>query len=432
MKMNLVQRWSLGVAVIGTIGVGSICSAQAFNLYTMTDLGTLGGDFSEANDINEVGQIVGRSNTTDGKQRGFVWQNGTMTDLGDLGTGYSDAYKINESGQIVGSSYDIIGDRGDRGFLWQNGTMTDLRTLGGQESNPTDINESGQIVGSSRTADGNYHAFLWENGTITDLNTLSDDINFSYPSGINNAGQITVNTYESGYQRRRSFLWQNGTRTYLSSLGDNSTQISDINESGQIIGGSNVNGSNRAFLWQNGESIYLGSVGGDSGVSDINDAGQIIGTSRTTDRQTVFLWQNGTMIDLLALRGIYGEAKQINEAGQVLGNYGIEMLDSKPFLWEKGKAVDLQNLIDPNSGWDYLSATKINNKGQIIGSGYFNGESRAFLMNPTDIIIDPEAIPEPIPEPSSIIGSILGIGTLVTTARRRQKSKVKPLPKVRN
>jgi probable HAF family extracellular repeat protein len=201
--------------------------------------------------------------------------------------------------------------------------------------------------------------------------------------------------------------------TDLGTLGGDRSFASNINESGQIVGDSETaDGKTRGFLWQNGTMTDLGTLGGYfSSARDINESGQIVGDS---DGQA-FLWQNGAMTDLLPVRGFSSSVININDAGQVLGSYE-RYFTNDPFLWENGKAVDLRNLIAPNSGWDDLYAIKLNNKGQIIGNGIFQGQTRAFIMNPTDQIIDPE----PIPEPSTIIGSILGIGTLVNTARRRK------------
>jgi len=50
--------------------------------YTITDLGTLGGSFSEAHDVNERGQVVGESTTASGEFHAFLWEKGTMIDLG--------------------------------------------------------------------------------------------------------------------------------------------------------------------------------------------------------------------------------------------------------------------------------------------------------------------------------------------------------------
>src|SRR5262245_6445438 len=69
----------------------------------------------------------------------------TITDLGSLGGGYSDAVALNESGQVIGTSGLANGTY--HAFLWQNGVMSDLGTLGGNGSYASDINNAGQVVG---------------------------------------------------------------------------------------------------------------------------------------------------------------------------------------------------------------------------------------------------------------------------------------------
>src|SRR5512136_1531284 len=71
---------------------------------TITDLGTLGGAWSEANGINDSGQIVGAGITSSGEMRAYLWKNGVVTDLGSLGGPVTYAYTINHVGQIVGKS----------------------------------------------------------------------------------------------------------------------------------------------------------------------------------------------------------------------------------------------------------------------------------------------------------------------------------------
>lgn len=108
---------------------------------------------------------------------------GTMIDLGTLGGSWDAAYDINERGQIVGSSYIAAGE--SHAFLWNYGTMIDLGTLGGPfiHSTAVDVNERGQIIGNSRTTSGEEHAFLWDRGTMIDLGTL----------GGNNSRAIAIN-----------------------------------------------------------------------------------------------------------------------------------------------------------------------------------------------------------------------------------------------
>ena len=71
----------------------------------MQDLGTLGGNYSQAGAINDNGWIVGEVVASGSQyQHAFLYTNGVMRDLGIGGAGdnYSTAHSINDNGQIVG------------------------------------------------------------------------------------------------------------------------------------------------------------------------------------------------------------------------------------------------------------------------------------------------------------------------------------------
>ena len=72
--------------------------------YTLIDLGTLGGNIANANDISEAGEIVGSATTASGQTHAFLWQIGVMTDLGTLGGAYGAASGLYDNGQVVGFS----------------------------------------------------------------------------------------------------------------------------------------------------------------------------------------------------------------------------------------------------------------------------------------------------------------------------------------
>lgn len=86
----------------------TVPTATAVPMYTVTDLGTLGGNNSQALAINASGQIVGSSTITLGSsfQHSFLHTGGTMYDLGTLlqpGSGVTNVgvADINDLGQIA-------------------------------------------------------------------------------------------------------------------------------------------------------------------------------------------------------------------------------------------------------------------------------------------------------------------------------------------
>jgi probable HAF family extracellular repeat protein len=161
--------------VVGSSGTpGSGTRAELWSESTGTrNLGSFGGYYSGASGINDLGQVVGVSRAYVGNSqevgRAFLWSENTgLTNLGILGDdpgSQSFANDINNLGQVVGTSQIASGDFGPyHAFLWENGVMSDLNDLlidnsGWVLSDAEAINENGQIVGTG-LVNGETHAFV--------------------------------------------------------------------------------------------------------------------------------------------------------------------------------------------------------------------------------------------------------------------------------
>lgn len=326
------------------IAAGLLFPAAAATQYEVIDLGSLTGGFSWAHDVNNQGQVVGRTATpAGGGHHAFLWEAGVMRDLGTLpGGSFSEAYAINDHGQVVGFSTVnqdncTAFDGCWHAFLWENGTMTDLGALEGhRQSYAYSINNRGQIVGISSSGDypsGVWHAVVWENGTISDLGEVPG----------------AVNRFARG-----------------------------VNDSGQIVGSWDDASSANPLLWDRGSTVALPALPGatHSEAYKINDRGLIVGFSESGDRPRAVLWAQGTITNLGTLpEGVWSFARDINDRGQIVGESLIPSSGNRAFVWQDGAMVDLGTL--PGGRESY--ATGINDGGQIAGASHNGSAIHAVL-----------------------------------------------------
>ena len=148
--------------------------------------------YSLARGINHKDQIIGES-----YNRATLWQNGKIIDLGTLGGEQSKANAINDQGQIVGTAdtHELRLARPPitHAFLWEKGHMIDLTKSQKGMSAALSINNHEQIVGWVITDLEEQHAALWNSRRMVDLNTLiSPDSGWTLiqATGINDYGDI--------------------------------------------------------------------------------------------------------------------------------------------------------------------------------------------------------------------------------------------------
>lgn len=321
-KAMFVAALLIGIFIIPFVG-------YAAPVYTITRVGNFEGRDCGAFGINDLGDVVGYCYVVpgawpDGIKHPFLWKKEEMIDLGILGgeesgVYFNQAYDINNLGQIVGSSQTSIQYLTwyeEHAFLWEKGNMTDLGVLGVYASSAQAINERGQIVGISKISNYNDHAFLWEKGEMTDLGTLGGD--YSHATGINEVGQIVGDSRISDGGDRHAFLWEKGFMHDLGTFGGEESFARDINNFGQVVGyASTADGNQHAFLWENGVMVDLAPASSVSYAHAINERGQIVGH---IDWQPV-LWDiTGEIIYLSAFPGeTFAYAYAINHHGQIAG-----------------------------------------------------------------------------------------------------------------
>lgn len=153
-----------GGTIVGWMVGRSVGWGTYWDIGGMFDLGSLGGSRGQAHGINDLGQIVGWSETATGLEHAFIWtEAGGIVDLLPSDPNDGGAFDINRNGQIVGWA---VGRTVGWGTYWDAG-YTDL----GADGSAYAINNAGEIAGYLLTDSNEQHAFLWtECDGMTDLN----------------------------------------------------------------------------------------------------------------------------------------------------------------------------------------------------------------------------------------------------------------------
>lgn len=345
------------VSFIGAGGAQAATTAapEAAPRYVIRNLGRLPqGSIVVATDINDAGTVTGFMSRRGGlPETGFLYRDGVMSSLGDFGAGIdSHAFGINEHG-------DVAGDLNGRPTVFRSdGSVRDLgAALGIPYAQAQSINESGMTAGL-----GNGRPFFHD-GT---QGVVLDSIGTTFGARINDTG--TVLTDGSG----DIFLYGDGQLTRLPQAADSSY-------------------------------MYAGGI---------NNAGQVTGSARIGSHDQSFVYSDGAyqFIDVSALA--HGSrAYDINDKGWVVGQLNGSAVPGAAMLYRDGKAHLLQSLLYPAgaSHWNGLTPVAINNAGQIVGTGFYNGYQRSFIATP-------------VPEPSALMLMFAGLGFVGWAAGHRRRT----------
>lgn len=405
--MKFKLRFPLSVGLVAFLAIPGVLSAhggQPSARYTVTDLGTLGGDYSFAYSVNSSDVVLGGAatpNQTDFfSQTAFLWAGGQPINLRTLGGSdcpdcSSEGAAASANGQAVILSEAAGTDPNGEDFcgfgthhpclaaVWNSGSLTPLPTLaGGNNSQAYWVNNQGDIIGFSETGvfDSScelpfqvlrFEAVVWTGGgTMQRLHPYNGDT-VSFGFGINDHGQAVG----------------------VSGLCSNTSIPPNYQPAGT-----------HAVLWQqNGSVLNLGSLAPDAlsnVATSINNLSYVVGTSALSDGTVhAFLWtpKTGKPQDLGTFPSgsvvtVTPCCHTINDRGEIVG-FSIDATGNmRALLWQSGGPIDLNSLLPADSPWYLLDALSINDAGQIAGFGINgNGELHAYLATPIGNTVAPLA-----------------------------------------
>jgi uncharacterized membrane protein len=299
---------------------------------------------------------------------------------------------------------------------------------------PLRINNRGDVLGNADASTGPYadepHAAFVRKGNAIDLHLLVPDhelVRVSLGVDLNHHGQVLFRV-ENGDPVSRHYVYHNGRLTLFTEVvGRRDLEPLAFNNSGRYVGTARSidDGGDEAFLYAHGQTRLLGTLPdfSASAASRISDSGQIAGSVRAISgprpnfRAVVFtpegildcgrdftfssdindhghvtvigvsfffpipaggfLWRPGEGLTSLSF-----QPAAVNNADEIVGTGSTDLLGlSEPVLYVDGATYALNQLIE-SPGWLLLSANDINDQGQIVGLGRFNGRFAGYLLTP--------------------------------------------------
>jgi probable HAF family extracellular repeat protein len=328
----------------------------------------------------------------------------------------AEATAINNKGYVVG--YAFGRDQGNEAaFLYDPMPCEtyNLGSLGGGTARATGINDYGLAVGYSKNASGLTRAFGYSHGVMYDLGgpQPSEERAFS----VNNSGKAAgAEVTPGGNDPGSAVTFAAGQVNYLPLFqGDRVLQATAINEFDQLtgfqIGPGEITGlihfPNLVYPPDYGW-FRIRPVTADARIpgldlammpSAINRYGVVTGSAGLFTKHAFlskFFFE--PTIDLGTLNpadpGVTSVGLGLNNSNRVVG-FSEKTPGGGPvaFLHDGTKMMDLNTLLVNPAGWELMSANAINDNGQIVGTGRYQGQQVAFLLNPATKYPPPPCTP---------------------------------------
>ena len=296
----------------------------------------------------------------------------------DIFSVQNDPVAINDSGQLAATTDGNV----TFGVLYSGGTYTAISPPGAgaapyYEVHALSINATGEVAGWYFRAGSNQQlGFIDNNGTYTTVAPAG--ASYTEVTSINNAGQVVGYADISG--TIKGFIDSTGAyTTFTAPAGEQFSAAVKlfINNPGQVAGSYTANFSTYVgFVYRGGQYTTVSPAGSTSTtVQSINNSGQVAGYYSNGTTTEGFIDSNGTYTTIFDPKGTATYAKSINNAGQVAGYYYNGSTDVG-FVYSNGTYTDISL-----AGSTSAVVNSINNSGQV-GGYFFDGTSyTAFIAS---------------------------------------------------
>ncbi|HEU4560222.1 MAG TPA: hypothetical protein VFS20_20400 [Longimicrobium sp.] len=301
-----------------------------------------------------------------------------IEDLGTFGWDHGFGFEINQRGEIAGRT-----DMGAplptavRAVFWSPRTgVTDLGTLGGPNSETRALNDHGLVVGLAQKAgDVSFqqrHPTVWKVGPGGVETIELGPFVQGQAEDVNNRGVVVGWSAASLTAPPQAFRWtERGGIQPIPPLAGPRNAANGINEAGDVVGNSTVSATppfidHAVVWWRNGRVTDIGTLGFNTTARSINDHGEVVGFGQACPAcpQRPFYWSAETgIVDMGTPPGSRSFAFEIDNHGRVAGWYESSPGVPHAFIWTLvGGRVDL-----PTLGGAISSTGSINARGQVTG-----------------------------------------------------------------
>jgi hypothetical protein len=307
---------------------------------------------------------------------------------------------INNHGVMAGN-YAQLGGYTGTFTLDKSGMYSIGGTGNGYDRHVVALNDRGQVLVNGDVSRNDWtHAYLYRGDRQPAIDISVTEFDYSRGSSLNEKGHVVGTTGAS----LKQLFYYDGTQTRYLDIGlpaESRVLSLAFNDAETMVVYAEGKG---AFKYENG---HLSLLDGLADAHAINNAGQILGATSTG--QSAIRNTDGSL-RLLDFRA----SERLNELGWTVGSAAVG--DSQHgFLYRGGRSYDLNSLLSAEDAgrWVLTLGVDVNDKGQIIGNGLFNGKAMPFLA-------------APVPEPGTYALMLCGLGVVGWWARQRRAAAGTP------